>query len=447
MIRRLIGGLLAGLLTVQLPSCAFTASVETMLSPPRMTPEQEDIYHALQAGIASSISLKYPKSGERLSAFTVEDLDGDGADEAIVFYQSGRSAADENPLRLCLLAQENGAWLAMGEYPTAGAEVERVDIEQLGDNPRKNLIIRYSMVDGANCTAEVLNYEDGALTRSLRLPYSRMNVRDLNGDGTNELLVLSGTTTSDAASATVYTLDEAGNYLQPALAPLPETVTDISGIGYGFMQAESGAGTIPVIYIDGISGATTVQTVVLSYQENALSVVYTDSPDRFPNTARSAGLPTADLNGDGEPEIPVQTVFYGYANAEDGSPLNLTNWYVCRGGLLMREFSSYYAVQEGYVFLMPKRWERKVTAVPEGEEIVFYEIDPSAQKEDGSPVLRASLLRLRAVTDAVEADTLQGDGYLLLQQRSGCYYLALLESGSASLTLTQSELLFAMKYL
>ena len=62
---------------------------------------------------------------------------------------------------------------------------------------------------------------------------------------------------------------------------------DISGIGYGFMQAESGAGTIPVIYIDGISGATTVQTVVLSYQENALSVVYTDSPDRFPNTARS----------------------------------------------------------------------------------------------------------------------------------------------------------------
>lgn len=446
MIRRLIGGLLAGFLTVQLPSCAFTASVETMLSPPRLTVEQENIYQALQAAVGSSVSLKYPKSGERLSAFTVEDLDGDGADEAIVFYESSRSAAEENPLRLCLLAQENGAWCAMAEYPTAGAEVERVDIEQLGSNPRKNLIIRYSMVDGANRTAEVLNYENGALTRSLRLPYSRINVRDLNGDGTKELLVLSGTTTSAAASATVYALDESGSYLQSP-APLPDTVTEISGIGYGILPAQNNIGSIPAIFIDGSTGATTAQTVVLSYQDNALSVVYTDSPERFPNTARPVGLPSADLNGDGEPEIPVQTAFYGYANAADGSPLSMTNWYVCRGGLLMRECSSYYAVQNGYVFVMPERWERKVTAVPEDETVVFYEIDTAAQNEDGTPRFRAPLLRLRAVTDSVEADTMQENGYLLLQQRGGTYYLAMIESGSAALTLTQSELLFSMKYL
>ena len=51
------------------------------------------------------------------------------------------------------------------------------------------------------------------------------------------------------------------------------------------------------------------------------------------------------------------------------------------------------------------------------------------------------------MTDPVQADNLQENGYLLIQKRGGSYYLANAESGSASLTLTQSELLFAMKYL
>lgn len=447
MIRQLTAALLAAVLTMQLPSCAFSASVETMLSPPRMTPEQESIYQALQAAVGSSVSLKYPKSGERLSAFTVDDLDGDGADEAIVFYESSRTATEENPLRVGLLAQEDGVWRAVAEYPTAGAEVERVDIEQLGTNPRKNLIIRYSMVDGANRTAEVLHYDDKALARTLSVSYSRMTVRDLNEDGTSELFVITGATPDAPGSATVYALDEAGSYIQSPAA-LPEGITEITGIGYGELPRVTGSGTLPAIYVDGASGATTAQTVVLSYQDEMLSVVYADSPDRFPNTNRPTGLLTADLDGDGEQEIPVQIAFYGYANAADGSPLSMTNWYVCRGGVLMREASSYYSVQDGYAFVMPERWERRVTAVPEDYEIVFYEYDTDTQQEDGSPVLLAPLLRLTTVTDRVEADALTENGYLLLQKRGGNYQFAKIETGgSASLTLTRSELLFAMKYL
>ena len=74
----------AAAMTVQLPACNFTASVETLLSPPRLTAEQEQIYQALMKNTGSSVSLKYPKRGEHLSAFTVVDLDGDKMDEAIV---------------------------------------------------------------------------------------------------------------------------------------------------------------------------------------------------------------------------------------------------------------------------------------------------------------------------------------------------------------------------
>ena len=101
---KLIAGCLSlGMLTAQLPGCSFSASVESMLSPPRLTVEQEQIYRALQISAGSQISLKYPKSGERLSAFIMEDLDGDGSDEAVVFYEVSRNAAEEIPLRICLL--------------------------------------------------------------------------------------------------------------------------------------------------------------------------------------------------------------------------------------------------------------------------------------------------------------------------------------------------------
>lgn len=437
--------LAAALLLVQLPACSFTMSVENMLSPPRLTAEQEQIYQALQNAAGSNLSLKYPKSGTRLSAFMVEDLDGDGEDEAIVFYESGRSAAEENPLWICLLNQKDGVWSAIRDYPAAGAEIDRVDIEKLGTNPRTNLIIRYSVVDGSNHAAEVFHYdaEAGELVRSLMVHYSQLSLRDLNQDGALELMTVSAAKPTLSAQATVYALDEKGNYYQSPLN-LPESFTDVSRVLYGVLPGTGGG--LPAVYMDGTAGATTAQTAVLCYRDNRLSLVYTDAPDRFPTTERLAGYASADIDGDGEIEIPVNTNFYGYER-EEGSPLAMTNWYVCRNGRLMRKCASYYAVQEGYVFLMPVRWENRVTAMMQDEEIVFYEYDREQSTADGRPVLLAPLLHLQAVTDPISADAMQLENWQLLRQEGGRYYMAKLEKGENPLNLTESEVLFQMQFL
>lgn len=435
-----------GMLTVQLPSCGFTASVEQLLSPPRLNAEQEQIFQALQSAAGSQISLKYPKSGERLSAFIVEDLDGDGSVEAIVFYEAGRNTAEENPLRICLLDQTDGRWRAVTEYPAAGAEIERVDITQLGTNPRTNLIISYGMVDGAEHAAEVFCYANGTLNSTLTVQYSVMALRDLNRDGTIELFVASAAKAPSPAMATAYALDETGSYMFSQIS-LPDGYTDISRLVYGALPTGSGTETVPAIYMDGITGATAVQTVVMSYREDQLWLEYSDSADRFPNTMRPGGCQTMDIDDDGEAEIPVNTAFYGYSNAPESSPLSMTNWYVCRSGMLMREYSSYYAVQEGYIFRMPRRWERCVTAIPENEEIVFYEYDTDTVAEDGTPILLEPLLRLTVVSDPIAADAMQSEGYILLRQQNSRYYLGRTESGSRTLGIRESELVTAMRYL
>ncbi len=442
--RWIAGCLTAGLLTAQLPGCSFTASVESMLSPPRLTVEQEQIYKALQIAAGSQISLKYPKSGKRLSAFIVEDLDGDGSDEAVVFYERARNAVDENPLRICLLDQTDGTWNAISNMQASGAEIDRVDLERLGTNPRTNLVISYSMVDGAEHAAQVFHYEEGTLIENLTVPYSVMALRDLDGNGTTELFVATAAKNAEPAAAKVYALNERGKYVLDELA-LPDTMSDVSRITYGTLPVGTGNVTIPAIYLDGMSGATSVRTVVLNYREN-LNMLYADSAERILNTERAGGYQTMDIDGDGEAEIPYNMAFNGYSNIPEANMLRMTNWYVCRNGLLMREHSSYYSLQNSFVFLMPKRWERGVTARQENDEIVFYSFDTDTP-EGEEPVLIEPLLRLAVVADPVAADAMQSDGYLLLRQQNSRYYLGKIEEGSRSLHLTKSELLVSMRFL
>ena len=435
---KLACSVLLSLLTVQLPACSFNMNVETMLSPPRLTAEQEQIYHKLQDSVGSQpISLKYPKYGDHLSAFTIADLDGNGSDEAIVFYESGRTVAEENPLRIGLFSEQNGEWQSIDDIPADGAEIERIDITKLGKSPRTYLILSFGMVDGADHKAVVMYYKDSRLNRSISVPYTKMALRDLDGDGTTELFAANAAKGSPQAAALTYSWDENGRYTPSEVNP--DSFTDITQLTYGEIPTDDGLGKMPVVYMDCLTGATSVQTVVLTYQDQHLRMVYADSDD--PNRSERGGsYLTMDIDGDGEAEIPV-------SDNSDNSPMQLTNWFVCRGGRLMREHASYYAAPDGFVFLLPKRWEGQVTAVPQDGETVFYQRDPIRANPDGTPVLLHPLLRLTVATDPVTADGYQTDGYLLLRQQNGRYYLGRAEQGSRTLSITDSELLFAMQFL
>ena len=71
-----------------LSSCSI-GDVETQLRAPRPTGEQQQIQQALdayitRAGAAREYVLKFPQDGEYLSAFAMEDVDGDGKVEVLI---------------------------------------------------------------------------------------------------------------------------------------------------------------------------------------------------------------------------------------------------------------------------------------------------------------------------------------------------------------------------
>ena len=74
------------------------ATIENLLTAPKLTQEQSEIYQALINSSGSSIKLKYPRGGEYRSAFVLQDIDSDGTQEALVFYESQSVQSGESAL-------------------------------------------------------------------------------------------------------------------------------------------------------------------------------------------------------------------------------------------------------------------------------------------------------------------------------------------------------------
>ena len=153
--------LLLPFMAAALTGCTFGASIDTLMSPPKLGLEQEQIYTKLTDSLGTTnISLKYPKSGKYLSAFIIEDIDDDGGNEAIVFYERNNHAADENPLRISILDNYGGEWNSVVDDVVVGSEIEKVIISKLGSNERVNIIIGTSLINRSEKNVSIYTYAD-----------------------------------------------------------------------------------------------------------------------------------------------------------------------------------------------------------------------------------------------------------------------------------------------
>jgi len=400
-----------------LTGCTFGASIDTLMSPPKLSVEQEQIYSALTAATGNSISLKYPKSGKYLSAFIVEDVDGDGGNEALVFYEKNSLAVEENTLRINILDKDNGEWRSVCDTPVDGSEIEKVMISKLGSSDIMNIIIGSSQINRSEKNVSIYNYIEGKIQQPFRTaPYSFFDVTDLDTDGENEFLLLKGSSSSSPAMACVYRLTDQGKYITYS-QELSGSFMEFDEPSYGLLGNGSKG-----LYIDAGSGAGNIQSDIIYMDENGLNKVFDTAAESLA-TKRPSGCATFDIDSDGIPEIPVQKVSLGYAESSESEQMKITEWmYVSEDNKLKKKYTSYYSVNEGYIFIFPERWENniKVERDPINDEIVFRSYKGG---QDGR-----ELLRIYLAEDQPSRDDRLANGYMLLHTKGDSAYLAYIPS-------------------
>lgn len=414
--------LLASLmLTITLTGCAFGSSIVNLMTPPKLSVEQEQIYSALTDAAGSSISLKYPRSGKYLSAFIVEDIDSDGGNEAIVFYERTGLTMEENTLRMNVLDQDGDKWRSVSDDPVEGAEIEKVMISKLGSNNRVNIIIGSSLINRSEKNVTIYNYvpEEGRLSPNFSSSCSFIDVTDLDSDGQNEFLLLAGSAMGAPAAAEVYKLNEDGIYHKYS-ERLSGNFTEFDSLRYG----DIGGGRRG-LYIDALSGTGAIQTDVIYMDNTGLNKVF-ETPEDSLVTVRPAGCSSSDIDDDGILEIPVQVIAPGYEDVSESEQMKLTNWnYISSDDRLERKYTSYYSVKEGYIFVFPQRWRNKVTVKRDnvnGGEIVFCEYSNGQAGRE--------LMRIYCAEDTASREDRLSNGYMLLKTRGENSYLAYIPSSS-----------------
>ena len=94
----LSAGCMMGLLSACGLPMSENVQVEELLRAPRLPGDYGALQNALNEWLGESAQLKYPMQGELLSPFLLQDLDGDGQQDAAVLYttaQSSNEAKDE----------------------------------------------------------------------------------------------------------------------------------------------------------------------------------------------------------------------------------------------------------------------------------------------------------------------------------------------------------------
>lgn len=437
--KKQIGMAAAVLMTAfSLTGCSVGVNVDTMLTPPKLSAQQEQIYQALRDTTGPDIRLKYPRRGAYLSAFIIADIDGDSAEEAIVFYEKNSLPSADAGMRINVLDCINGEWLSICDRSAEGNEIEKVVISPLGSNDRMNIIVGYSASNQSEKYLSVYSYSDNYLNQTFSQTYMTFDVADSgNGEANPDLILLgAGSAAADPAFAAVYRLAEDGSYHEYKYN-FHDSYTDYSQLIYGRLPDGRVA-----MYIDGATGASTIQTEILCMEDGQLVNLLERCDRKAENTARRAGLICMDIDGDGIPEIPVQSVFIGYDDAPESEKRRQTNWLMMQDTKIYTEHYSYYNSGQGYAFLLPESWQNHVSIVTDsvsGEQ-QFLAYDGEWTEE--MPVL----LRVYIAYDEPDLNEHLANGYHLMHTKGTASYLVKPEEGH-ELSLTIGKILPDFRFL
>ena len=314
------------LLCLLLAGCSMPGEpvqVEELLRAPRLSGDYGDIQTALNDWLGESAQLKYPLQGDLLSPFLLQDLDGDGRQDAAVLYTTAKSS---NVCIAILQRDSTDAWQVRQNVEGLADTVENVRLAQLQPGNAVQLVVGYMAAQGDHYLA-VYSYTNGELATILEQQYEQYLVEDITGGGNQDLILMS-TLEDGGVQIELLTVDKEGSFQQVAVMGLSAN----RFAGCASVAAGMGADGKHYLVLDGWTGISgnNLASVLLHFDEDTQQMVpasqisterlYTASLRNVP------GLVSRDLDGDGIVEIPTQPEEAGLLNMSQGRRMDFIVW-------------------------------------------------------------------------------------------------------------------------
>lgn len=437
--------------------CSINFSANDMLTPPKLTDEQTEVYNALTES-AGRVNLRYPRMGDYRSAFVMKNLDDEYSNEAIVFYEStldiDSGKPSENPisrLRICFLDKDGeGKWRSVYEIPAEGTDVDSVSFSNLGSN-KTRIIISFSVLNSADKIISVIDYSNGVARTLYKVSCSSFLIREFTRKGEEDLLCFGRDKETKTAEFSAFGCNKKGDFerLYNSLQ-LSGEIADYGRITIG--KCLSGEETKSCIAIDYLKSENLYGTEMIYFTGKSIVSAETfvrDDNGQSVYTRRFNGytpvIYSADADDDGIIDIPVTKPMPCYENLTVPEQVNAVIWYRQASESIEKTAYTFIDPNKNYMLYFPGRWEGMVTATVNAvdNEATFWMTAESIEKLD-YPLLVIRVVRKNEEGMAADRENAEKDGFeIYSEDEEKIVYVK--NTVGEGLPLTEAELKVALR--
>ena len=333
-------------------------SIESLMRPPHAGSERE-LEKALDSILGSGFSLRAPQSGDYHTAVTRFDLNGDGQQEALVFYSRATDS-----VRLCVLRQNAGSWEKVNDFPGDGSGVYSLSFDDMNDDGFSEIFVGWYLFNDKSkkaLTVYSTSANDGlSVSVCTTESYDHYVLTDVKNNGEKQLFIAYADVSKTPIAATLKRIgmDAAGHVFTAGSLPMDPRIVRIDSLLFDRPKGEP----YPRVFADALLSDNQMITEVFLWSEerNNYDCAFRQSDEGLnTETQRGGTLKSADVDDDGLIEIPLRKRFIQSA-ADEVAVGYLLAWCGVEGKTLTPRL--YYAVNvaQDYRLFLPKEWNGKV---------------------------------------------------------------------------------------
>ncbi len=360
-------------LLLSFTGCSFVnLDMSGQMRPPHAAGEQSAVQEALEEYIyaqnmqpdsaATSYILKYPKMGDYRSAFVFKDMDGDGQDEALAFYAM---QPEESNTHIVLFHKTGDIWLCADDIEGLATEIERIAFGDLNGDGCAELFAGFSMYNTRDRRLMVYTFEEQHFSERYTDTYTNMIVGPITDDDCDDLLLFRLNATEQKSTVRLLSMKD-DTIVEKGSAALDGQIREFGKYTIRTVDTHARA-----VFQDCIKDSSTTITELIVWDGKQLTTpLYDPAENITAGSVRESGLPSLDIDDDGQIEWPRSFRMPGYEKTPtEEMKLWLTEWYGWNYEKTTEEkkLTNIVNVTDGYYLTIPEEWIGKITASYDGD--------------------------------------------------------------------------------
>ncbi len=330
-------------------SFRIAASIDDLISPVSPSGDDAAVQNAVGEYCNSGYLIKIPSGGEYTTSYIYYDLNSDGiVNEAIAFYEPSDNLGTIN---MAVLNKHEHGWQVVYNIEGEGSDVYSLDFSDVNNDGVLEIIVCWGLISKSTsfnlCVYRQID-DNGYSLKEIdsSVTAGEFICADVNNDGINEVLVFKLGSSSVSPSACLY------SYASDRRKLIGETKLDSTINSFSLISvcntAEGTSVYADAIRNDGVSMVT--EFIYWSdYYDSIVSPFYSYSTGRTTDTARNCMINSADINGDGIIEIPLD-----FSVSSLPSQITAQSWTAYENTVLKTKCYSVSCKRDSYCIILSR---------------------------------------------------------------------------------------------